>query len=92
LIVEVLSPSTEAADRGAKFNSYRHFTTLQEYVLIQPEQPLVEVFTRNQAGKWVLSEYGMDDLIHLESIDCQIAMQDLYDRVSFEPIPADQDD
>jgi Uma2 family endonuclease len=86
LIVEVLSPSTEAIDRGKKFTYYRQFTTLREYVLIQPEQPIVEVFARNEVGKWVLTEYGMADDIHLESIGCTIAVKDLYDRVTFEPI------
>jgi Uma2 family endonuclease len=86
LIVEVLSPSTEAVDRGAKFTYYRRFTTLREYILIQPTQPIVEVFSRNQADKWELAEYGMDDVIHLESIGCSIAVKDLYDRVTFDPI------
>jgi Uma2 family endonuclease len=86
LIVEVLSPSTEAVDRGKKFTYYRRFTTLREYVLIQPEQPIVEVFARNEVGKWVLAEYGMADVIDLESIGCSIAVKDLYDRVKFEPI------
>jgi Uma2 family endonuclease len=86
LIVEVLSPSTEAVDRGKKFTHYRRFTTLRDYILIQPEQPIVEVFSRNQADKWELAEYGIDDVIHLESIGCSIAVKDLYDRVTFEPI------
>jgi Uma2 family endonuclease len=86
LIVEVLSPSTEAVDRGAKFTYYRRFTTLREYILIQPEQPIVEVFSRNAADKWELAEYGIDDAIHLESIGCSIVVKDLYDRVKFEPI------
>ncbi len=90
LIVEVLSPSTEAVDRGAKFTYYRHFTTLREYVLIQPEQPIVEVFTHNDAGKWVLSEYGLDDMIDLESLECQVAVRDLYDRVEFDLMALDE--
>jgi Uma2 family endonuclease len=48
LIIEVLSPSTEAVDRGAKFAKYRQYSTLQEYVLVQVEQPGVEMFRRNQ--------------------------------------------
>ena len=63
LIIEVLSPSTEAADRGIKFAKYRQFSTLQEYVLVQVEQPGVELFRRNQQGQWVLSEYGFPDTI-----------------------------
>jgi Uma2 family endonuclease len=86
LIVEVLSPSTESVDRGTKFTYYRRFTALREYILIQPEQPIVEVFSRNQADKWELAEYGIDDVIQLESIGCAIAVKDLYDRVSLKPI------
>jgi Uma2 family endonuclease len=89
LIVEVLSPSTEAVDRGAKFTYYRRFTTLHEYILIQPTQPIVEVFAKNAAGKWELAEYGLNDVIQLESIGCPIAVKDLYDRVKFEPIEED---
>ena len=48
LIIEVLSPSTEAAYRGIKFAKYRQFLTLQEYVLVQFKQPGVEIFRRNQ--------------------------------------------
>jgi Uma2 family endonuclease len=92
LIVEVLSPSTEAVDRGKKFTDYRHFTTLREYILIQPEQPIVEVFCRNAAGKWELAEYGIDDVIHLESIGCPMTVKDLYDRVKFEPIEDEADE
>jgi Uma2 family endonuclease len=89
LIVEVLSPSTEAVDRGAKFTYYRRFTTLREYILIQPEQPIVEVFSRNEAGRWELAEYGIDDVIDLVSLGCPIAVKDLYDRVTFDQIEDD---
>jgi Uma2 family endonuclease len=89
LIVEVLSPSTEAIDRGAKFTAYRRFLTLQEYILIHPEQPMVEVFSRNAVGKWVLSEYGIEDVVYLESVGCSVAVKDLYDRVVFEPDETD---
>jgi Uma2 family endonuclease len=84
LIVEVLSPSTEAVDRGAKFKAYRQFTTLQDYVLIQPDQPIVEVFTRKEAGQWVLVEYGLEDVIELASVGGRVAVKELYDRVTFE--------
>lgn len=84
LIIEVLSPSTEAIDRGTKFSKYRKFATLQEYVLVQVEQPGVEVFRRNQQGKWVLSEYGLDERLQLESVNVEIAIADLYRQVEFE--------
>jgi Uma2 family endonuclease len=83
LIIEVLSPSTEAIDRGIKFAHYRKFTTLQEYVLVQVEQPNVEVFRRNEQGQWVLSEYGLADRLQLESVGVEVAISDLYRQISF---------
>ena len=84
LIIEVLSPSTEAADRGKKFAKYRQSATLQEYVLVQVTQPCVEVFRRNEQGKWVLSEYNLGDILRLESVGVEIAIADLYRQVQFE--------
>ncbi|MEH2129738.1 MAG: Uma2 family endonuclease [Nostoc sp.] len=84
LIIEVLSPSTEAADRGKKFAKYRQSSTLQEYVLVQVAQPIVEVFRRNEQGKWVLSEYNLDEILRLESVDVEIAIAHLYRQVQFE--------
>jgi Uma2 family endonuclease len=84
LIIEVLSPSTEAIDRGIKFAKYRQFATLQEYVLVQVEQPEVEVFRRNERGQWVLSEYALGDRLYLESVGVDLASADLYRQVQFE--------
>ncbi|MEH1937801.1 MAG: Uma2 family endonuclease [Nostoc sp.] len=91
LIIEVLSPSTEAADRGKKFAKYRQSPTLQEYILVQVAQPVVEVFRRNEQGKWVLSEYNLNEILRLESVDVEIAMSatgdayaHLYRQVQFE--------
>jgi Uma2 family endonuclease len=84
LIVEMLSPSTEAIDRGIKFAQYRKFTALQEYVLVQVDQPFVEVFRRNVQGQWVLSEYALEDRFCFESLNVEIAIADLYQQVTFE--------
>ncbi len=84
LIIEVLSPSTEAVDRGKKFAKYRQSPTLQEYVLVQVAQPGIEVFRRNEQGKWVLSEYSLDEILPLESVDVEIAIAHLYRQVQFE--------
>jgi Uma2 family endonuclease len=89
LLIEVLSPSTEALDRGAKFAKYRQFSTLKEYVLVQVEQPGVEVFRRSEAGQWVLSEYVLDDRLQFESVGVEIAIADLYRQVKFETISPD---
>jgi Uma2 family endonuclease len=84
LIIEVLSPSTEAIDRGVKFAKYRQFETLQEYILVQVEQPGVEIFRRNERGQWVLSEYALGDRLYLESVGVDLAIADLYRQVQFE--------
>jgi Uma2 family endonuclease len=84
LIIEVLSPSTEAIDRGVKFARYRQFTSLQEYVLVQADRYHVEVFRRNDRGQWVLSEYDLEDNLLLESINVEIKISELYRQVQFE--------
>jgi len=84
LIIEVLSPSTEAIDRGAKFERYRQFRSLQEYVLVQVDRPKVEVFRRNNLDRWVLSEYDLEDTLLLESIEVEIIISNLYRQVQFE--------
>jgi Uma2 family endonuclease len=84
LIIEVLSPSTEAIDRGIKFAKYRQSSTLQEYVLVQVEQSGVEMFRRNEQGQRVLSEYALGDRLYLESVGVELAISDLYRQVQFE--------
>ncbi len=85
LIVEVISPSTEGFDRGFKFSQYRSFETLQEYVLVQVEQPIVEVFQRNDQGQWVFFEYGISDRLFLKSVNVELAISDLYRQIQFDP-------
>ncbi len=84
LIVEVLSPSTEAFDRGGKFTQYRKLKTLQEYVLIQSEQVGVECFRRNEQGLWVLYPYEEGETLTLESVGLSLAVAALYRQVRFE--------
>lgn len=84
LIVEVLSPSTEAYDRGGKFAQYRKLESLQEYVLIQSENIGVECFRRNQQGLWVLYPYEQGDTITLESVGFSLPVKTLYRQVRFD--------
>ncbi len=65
LIVEVLSPTTEAYDRGNKFAAYRTLASLQEYVLVSTEQRRVEVFRRDDTGHWVLYPFAADEEMEL---------------------------
>lgn len=82
LVLEVLSPSTEAFDRGLKFAAYRQIVSLREYVLVAQDRPLVERFRRQNDGSWVLGEAaGLDAVIELSSIGCALALADVYRRV-----------
>jgi Uma2 family endonuclease len=79
LILEVLSPATEAFDRGAKFAHYRELPSLREYVLIQPEIIWVDVFHRNVHGFWEITSYNqLDQKVILKSLGCELAMEDIY--------------
>ena len=87
LIVEILSKSTEAHDRGFKFAQYRSIESLQECVLVSQTEPRVECFRRGAAGVWALHEtLGLDAVVHLESVGCGIAMAGIYERVQFTAI------
>jgi Uma2 family endonuclease len=82
LIVEVLSESTEAYDRGGKFAHFRKLTSLMEYVLITQTKPHIEHYVRQPDNRWLLSEVdSLPDAIHLPSIDCHLALAEVYDKV-----------
>jgi Uma2 family endonuclease len=83
IIVEVLSASTEAYDRGEKFAHYRRLESLQEYLLVVQDKVRIEHYVR-QGAKWVLSELSdLNDTVPLAAIDCAIALRDVYDKVQF---------
>lgn len=83
VIVEVLSPSTEAYDRGEKFAHYRRLASLQEYLLVAQDKVRIERYVR-QGDQWILSEVSdLNDTLHLAAVDCTIALQDIYDKVQF---------
>lgn len=80
LIVEVLSPSTEAYDRGIKFGLYRQIPSLVVYMLVTQTEPLIEVFTRQADGDWRIEEFrGADATLTLSALDIAIPLADLYD-------------
>lgn len=87
LIIEVLSPSTEAFDRGDKFQRYRMWLpTLQEYLLVAQHRPMIDHYRRAEQDNWLLQPVeGMEAELHLASIDCTIRMVDIYDRIVFLP-------
>jgi Uma2 family endonuclease len=85
LIVEVLSPSTEGYDRGFKFAQYRALESLKEYALVSQSEPRVEIFRRQPSGDWLLSDAaGIESTCRFQSVDCAIALKDVYDKVTFD--------
>jgi len=85
LIAEVLSPTTEAYDRGGKFAQYRRIESLKEYVLISSDSVNVEIFRLNQNNKWELTPYGQGDEIHLVSVDLKFSIDLLYEDINLSP-------
>ena len=84
VIAEVLSPSTEAYDRGFKFAQYRKLESLQEYALILQTEPRVEVFRRESGGQWLLSEsVGLEATCRFESVGVGVTLSEVYDKVTF---------
>lgn len=83
LIIEVLSNSTEAFDRGDKFSDYQTIISLEEYVLINTKHQRVEVFRRADRGLWMLQTYQLDDsvdgLFEFKSIGLTGTIASLYD-------------
>ncbi|MGM3307977.1 Uma2 family endonuclease [Anabaena sp. WFMT] len=83
LIIEVLSPSTEALDRGDKFIDYQELDTLQEYVLVSQNRQRIDCFRRNSEGRWVLYSYRVNQQLELTSINFSCLLTDVYEDVAF---------
>ena len=83
LIIEIISPTTEAYDRGGKFALYRKLESLQEYVLVGSETKTVEVFRRDEKGTWTFVPYGEGDTIVLTSVDVTVTVEAIYEDVVF---------
>jgi Uma2 family endonuclease len=82
LIIEVLSDSTEAFDRGDKFADYKSIPELEEYVLIHQKQILVERFLRKSDNLWVPHVYRSEDLVEFSSIEFSCAISALYENIA----------
>lgn len=85
LIVEVLSPSTEAYDRGGKFALYRRIESLQEYVLVGSETKTVEVFRREADGLWSFIPYAEKDEVEFASVGLTVSINAIYEDVTLTP-------
>lgn len=87
VVVEVLSESTEAYDRGEKFAAYQTIDSLAHYVIASQTKPRLEVFTRQDGGGWLLRSYGPGELAALPSLVCSIEVDRVYTDVL--PPPAE---
>ncbi|MEO7327323.1 MAG: Uma2 family endonuclease [Minicystis sp.] len=78
LVVEVLSDSTEAYDRGDKLAHYRSIPSVMEYVLASQKEPRLEVFTKQPNGSWMLRTHGPGEQATLVSLDCTLDVDRIY--------------
>ena len=85
LIVEVLSDSTEAYDRGKKFEHYQFIESLAEYVLIAQDHARVEQYAKQKDGTWAYSDSRSPaDVVHLAAIGCEMVLEDVYAKVALD--------
>jgi len=85
LIVEVLSDSTEAYDRGSKFRLYRHNPVLQDYLLVSSTQIEIDLYHKNDAGDWIIINYQAGDTIELKSINLCFPIEQVYRGLTLTP-------
>jgi Uma2 family endonuclease len=82
VLIEVLSESTEAYDRGKKFAHYRTLPSLSDYLLIAQDQPRIEHFVRQPDNRWLFSASDhLQDVVEIASIECELPLTDVYDKV-----------
>ena len=82
VIVEVLSPSTQAFDRGLKFAAYRNIASLKEYALIDPDTRVVELYRRGSDGLFTLHDYTHQQSCEFASIGCVLATADIFEGLN----------
>lgn len=88
VLVEVLSPSTEAYDRGQKFLQYRQIPTLREYLLVSQGEPLAELFVRQEGNLWLLhAAAGREAQLEIPSLQITVSLAEIYANVDFPPQP-----
>jgi len=85
LLVEVLSPSTEAYDRGDKFTHYKSIPTLREYLLVAQHRPHVTHLYKQADGRWIYAEANdLEAALRLDSLNCELPLAEIYQGVSFD--------
>lgn len=83
LVVEVLSESTAAFDRGKKFQSYQQIESLEEYLLVSQDEFVVEHYLRQEDSHWLYTKVsGLDNAITLPNMKCQLSLKDMYNKAT----------
>jgi Uma2 family endonuclease len=85
LIVEVLSKSTEAYDRGGKFRMYQNDSALIDYLLVSSTSMEIDLYHKNDAGDWLIINYKPGDTIQLKSINLNFPLEQIYRGLNLEP-------
>jgi Uma2 family endonuclease len=85
LIVEVLSKSTEAYDRGGKFKMYQNNPVLRDYLLVSSTAIEIDLYHKNDAGQWIITSYGEGDTIELKSINLSFPIEEVYQDLNLTP-------
>jgi Uma2 family endonuclease len=94
LIVEVLSPSTEAYDsstktlceRGGKFRRYSRSSSLRDYVLVNTDKMEIDLYHKNDLGEWFIINYGAGDSIELKSVDLVFPIEEVFRNIVFDDV------
>ena len=81
VVIEVLSESTESYDRGQKFEWYRTVPSITDVLLVSQDRPIVEQYTRQADGTWVLHELRIADTLVIASLDCRVPVAEVYLKV-----------
>jgi Uma2 family endonuclease len=84
LIVEVLSNSTEAYDRGKKFEKYRRNPNLVDYVLVSSDEIAIDIYHKNAAGEWIILSFRSGDRLELKSIGLSLPIEQFYEEIVFD--------
>ena len=86
VLIEVLSTSTDRYDRIAKTSYYRTIDSLSEHLLVAQHEIQIEQYVRQQNGQWLQLEYkSLDSIVELKSIECSLALRDVYEKIEIDP-------
>jgi len=93
VVIKVLSPASEAYDRGEKFHRYQNWNpTLTDFVLVSQTMPVIEHFSRLQDGGWSYHVYQeLSDSLTIQSINCTLSLAEVFDRIEFQPETSEED-